>query len=261
MKKPPAVIQPNLALSCAELAHEIAHGPAFFDAKGDLTEAVTRYTGGRTTQDPERVAFVGALKLLGYSDRKICELAKCDVRSIPVMVQDLEKSGRIPALKERLIGIVGRNAEQSGLLVDQLVAEALEGDRTLELSAMLKAAGQVADKLVEKNQLLTGCATERVETVNGARADEREAWFRANAIPIEVAIDSQSSGFVGNAGEWGYWKPSIVPAVTEARRVLSGQINPGETTAKASTICCAVVRALAHQPASVTGRNGAVRSM
>jgi hypothetical protein len=155
---------------------------------------VTRYTGDRTTRDPERVAFVGALKLLNYSDRQIAALSKCDVRSIPVMVEELEKSGRIPALKERLIGIVGRNAEQSGLLVDQLVKEALDGDRTLELSAMLKAAGQVNDKLLEKNQLLTGAATERVETVNGAAAEEREAWFRANAIPIEVAVDSDSTG-------------------------------------------------------------------
>ena len=194
--KPTQPIQSSLALSCAELAREIVQGPAFFDSKGDVTDAVTRYTGGRTTRDPERVAFVGALKLLNYSDRQIAALAKCDVRSISVMVEDLERTGRIPALKERLIGIVGRNAEQTGILVDQLVSEALAGDRTLELSAMLKAAGQVADKLVEKNQLLTGAATERIETVNGAATEEREAWFRANAISIEAAVDSESSGTV-----------------------------------------------------------------
>lgn len=192
----PAQIQSSLALSCAELAREIVQGPAFFDSKGQVTDAVVRYTGGRTTRDPERVAFVGALKLLNYSDRQIAALAKCDVRSISVMVEDLERTGRIPALKERLIGIVGRNAEQTGILVDQLVSEALAGDRTLELSAMLKAAGQVADKLVEKNQLLTGAATERIETVNAAATEEREAWFRANAIPIEAAVDSESSGTV-----------------------------------------------------------------
>lgn len=186
----------QLALSCVDLAKEIAHGPAFFNSKGELTDAVVRYTGGRVTQDSERCVLAGALRLLHYSDRKIGEALGCDVRSIPLMVRQAEQSGRIPALKERLQAVVGHNAEQSSIVLAQLLDRAAAGEDSIELSAMVKAVGQVNSFQIDKNQLLTGAATEIIEVRVGAGQAEREAWAKANSIPIEVltsAVDYESS--------------------------------------------------------------------
>jgi hypothetical protein len=186
----------QLALSCVELAREIAHGPAFFNSKGELTDAVVRYTGGRVTQDAERCVLAGALRLLHYSDRQIAKAVGCDVRSIPLMVRQAESSGRIPALKERLQAIVSQNAEQSSIVLAQLLDRAAGGEDSIELSAMVKAVGQVNSFQVDKHQILTGAATEIIEVRVGAGMAEREAWAKANAIPIEAIaapVDYESS--------------------------------------------------------------------
>lgn len=186
----------QLALACAELATEIAHGPALFDQFGKPTDAVQRYTGSRVTRDLERCVLAGALRLLHYSDRQICEVIGCDVRSIPLMVREAEKSGRIPALKERLVHIVGQNAEQSSIVLAQLLDRAAGGSDSLELSSMIKAVGQVNSFQVDKHQLLTGAATERIEVTLGAGLAERDAWAAANGIEVDaelVAVDSHSS--------------------------------------------------------------------
>jgi hypothetical protein len=180
--------QQSLALDCARLAEEIARGPAFFDERGMPTEAVARYNGSRVASDPERCALVAAMKLLAFSDRQISTVIGCDVRSIPIMVSEAEKAGRIPALKDRLRVLVGQNAEQSSLALRDLLGETLGGERSLELAAMLKSVGQVNTFLVEKHQLLTGAPTEILETRTGAGRDELEAWAIANAIPISAAV-------------------------------------------------------------------------
>lgn len=178
--------QQHLALACQSLADEIARGPSFFDARGKITTAVDRYTGSRLAKDSERCAFVAALKLLRYSDRQIAEVIKCDVRSIPLMVAEIEKSGAIPALKQRLVELTGANAEQSSLAVGQLIDEALGGKRSLELAAMIKAVGSVNDFMTTKFQLLTGAPTEIRATISAASQDEVTAWAKANAIEIEA---------------------------------------------------------------------------
>lgn len=185
----------QLALNCADLAREIVHGPRLFDDLGHPTAAVERYNGSRVTRDAERCVQAGALRLLAYSDRQIAEVLRCDVRSIPLMVREAEKSGRIPALKERLVQLVGHNAEQSSIVLAQLLDRAAGGSDSLELSGMIKAVGQVNSFQVEKHQLLTGAATERIEVTVGAGEEERRAWALANCIEIpaetgHVDVDS-----------------------------------------------------------------------
>jgi hypothetical protein len=99
----------------------------------------------------------------------------------------------------------------------------------------------------------------------------RLAFLPGGTLPIRQACrvryaqaHEPENGIVRNhavTGEWGYWKPPIVPAVTEARQDWSGQVNPGEITAKAFNMSCALVREYSTQADSVCGRNGAVCSM
>lgn len=109
------------------------------------------------------------------------------------MVREAEKAGRIPALKERLQILVAQNAEQSGIVLAQLLQKAARGTDSLELSAMLKAIGQVNAFQVDKHQLLTGAATEILEVRMGAGQEERLAWAKAHSIPLEP-VDSDSTG-------------------------------------------------------------------
>ena len=185
--------QQQLALDCNALAREIAHGPELFDKHGKPTSAVERYTGSRVTNDQERCLVVGALRLLRWSDRQIADAVKCDVRSIPLMVREAEKSGRIPALKERLQGIVGHNAEQSGIVLAQLLDRAAGGSDSVELSAMIKSVGMVNSYQVKDLQLLTGAATEILELRMGAGQAERDAWALAHAIPIRAEVSAVDS--------------------------------------------------------------------
>lgn len=191
--------QQQLALACRDLANEIASGPSFFDDRGKITPAVLRYTGAKLAKNTERCALVAALKLLHYSDRKIAEVIGCDTRSIRLMVAEIEKSGAIPALKQRLVELVGANAEQAQIAVRELLDETLAGGRSLDLASMIKAVGQVADFMAEKHQLLTGAPTEIRAQVSGPSQAEVEQWAKENAIEIEpvlAPVDSDSTANV-----------------------------------------------------------------
>jgi hypothetical protein len=145
----------------------------------------------------ERLVLVGAMRLLGASDREIEEgCAKRGFgltrRSIPALLRALERSGRITPLRERLIHWTGDNAEASALVLSQLLGRAADGQVSIELAAMLKAVGTVACFAVEKHQLLTGQATERIETVSDAGRAEIERWM-AEVRDVSPANDSESA--------------------------------------------------------------------
>lgn len=173
----------------------------------ERVDAVKRYTGARSTSDDKRVLMVGALRMLGASDREIERSCGVTRRSIPVILAELERSGRVTPLKERLVSLVGDNAERSGLLLRELMERAFDGERDLDMAAMLKAVGQVNVFQLDKLQLLTGQATERIETVVGAGRNEIESWLKSAATPISAQVtaeigqvDSESTGAVAETG-------------------------------------------------------------
>lgn len=166
--------------------------------------AVQRYTGARSTGSghEERNLLVGALRLIGASDREIeaaCHAKGLSItrRSIPLILQDLEKTRRITPLKERLAELVGDNAEQSALALRTLLDRAFTGTESIELAGMIKAVATSLGITTQNLQLLTGAATEILEVRVGTGRDEVEAWAKANAIPIEAtatAVDTVSAG-------------------------------------------------------------------
>lgn len=161
-------------------------------------EKVQRYTGARSTSDEheQRNLMIGALRLLGASDREIESACGVTRRSIPLILADLEKTGRVTPLKERLSKLVGDNAEQSAIALRILLDKAQQGQESMELSGMIKAVATSLGITVEKLQLLTGAATEIVETRVAAGRDEIEAWAKQFAIPVEVVaspVDTASA--------------------------------------------------------------------
>jgi len=196
-------LTPSTALGneCKALAAELLKQPdllagVFLDSEQPLPEsqqlvsAAKQYTGERSTVDDDRLLMVGALHLLGATDREIERTCGVTRRTIPVLLEALEKSGRVTPLKERLLKQVSVLAEKSGRTLGELLDEVQDGKRTLELAAMVKAVGQVHSFQIEKYQLLTGQATEIVETRVAAGREEFEKWWRESASPI----DSESTG-------------------------------------------------------------------
>lgn len=161
-------------------------------------EPAKRYTGARSTaaDHDERNLLVCALRLLGASDRQIEEACPVTRRSIPLILAEYEKAGRVTPLKERLAILVGDNAERAGLALRELLDRAQAGGESMELAGMIKSVATALGITVEKHALLTGAATERIEVNVGAGRDEVESWARQFAIPIHAVaspVDTQSA--------------------------------------------------------------------
>jgi hypothetical protein len=112
-----------LPVDCRSVAADLLSqpellAPVFEDSKPvvqELPALLGRYTGERSTRDEARLLLVGALRLLGASDREIETQAGVTRRTIPLMLAALEQSGRITPLKERLATLTGDNAERAQL--------------------------------------------------------------------------------------------------------------------------------------------------
>lgn len=196
------------------------------------TQTVQRYTGARTTasEHEERNLMIGALRLLGASDREIETACGITRRSIAPILADLEKTGRITPLKERLSKITGDLAEQSALALRTLLLKAQDGSESIELAGMIKATATALGITVEKLQLLTGAATEILEVKGAVGRDEIEAWAKRFAIPIEVTarpVDTPSDGNPPLSGQ----NPALPPMrhTTDTSATLTSPDAPTPT--------------------------------
>lgn len=185
------------------IAESLLSQPALFpaDTSGGASPAALaiakprgQYSGERITQDEPRCLLVGALRALGLSDRRISEMAGVSRESIPAILLHLEARGQIQPLKDRLTGWVGLLAEESAMASRDLVAAIRAGDRSEGVTQALRALGPMLGIAVEKTQLLTGQATEIVETREGARRVELDAWATEKWASVEVQSSPSESG-------------------------------------------------------------------
>lgn len=201
MKEREHPLQPKTAM---DVAQELVSQPALFlefDGVRGLevpAKALPEYNGKRSTLDERKLLYVGALRLLGASDRQIEEAAHVTRRTIPVLLAELEKSGRITPLKERLARATGDNAERANIALRALLDRASDGAGDIDLAAMIKAVSTAAGIATEKYLLLTGQATEIVEQRTGAGREEFETWWKSQVVPVQAsaspATDLDSAG-------------------------------------------------------------------
>lgn len=191
------------------IAESLLTQPALFSIEEDLyasaapsPEAMAvvgrgQYSGERITADESRCLLIGALRELGLSDRKISEIAGCARESIPVVVEHLERLGRIRPLKERLERWTGLLAESTALTARELVERIREGKTDVETSMALRALGPMLGISIERYQTLTGQASQIIETRDGGDPRrELEDWMRkvyAEAAPVP-SPESESGG-------------------------------------------------------------------
>jgi hypothetical protein len=182
-----------------DVARELISQPqlfSFFDGEDGFSPtpaAVQRYTGERSTGDDQRNLFVGAMRLLGASDRQIEDACKArgfglTRRTIPLILEELERSQRITPLKQRLALAIGDNAERANIALRVLLDKAVNGTVDLDLAAMIKAVGTVVGITTEKYLLTTGQATEIVETRTGAGREAFDQWWKEAVAPIQATV-------------------------------------------------------------------------
>ena len=190
---------------CRALALELMQQPEFFETyRKELPHtpaqpvprlALTRYTGGRAGADEQANLRVGAMRLLGLSDRAIERECGVDRRTIPFRLHALEKARRIPAVKARLEMLTGDLAERSGLVLSCLLDRA-QDEWTVELAAMVKATATAFGITVEKLQLLTGSPTEIIGHTGTDGRAEIEEMVRQFGVPIDVEVRVADLGSV-----------------------------------------------------------------
>jgi hypothetical protein len=194
--------------AASQAAAELVSQPELFGgpvedprvAGAALLPAVRRpHTGAVVTRDEGKVLTVAALRTLGLSDRRIAAMAGVARESIGPIMQEAERRGLVRPLKERLASAVGMLAEESTAAARELVQDLRDGDRSEGVTMALRALGPIVGIAAEKMQLLTGGATEIVETRAGrSETDEAEflARLRSGSVPVEAVevrpADSES---------------------------------------------------------------------
>lgn len=197
----PEDVVSTLAKTCQDVAAELLSQRDFFDfhreefkqSERELTAA--RYSGLRSN-DEETNLRVGAMRLLGFSDRHIERECGIDRRTIPHRLEWCAQAGRIPAQKDRLLRLVGESAEKAGMALPELLERVRAGETSTELASLVKAVATALGITVEKVQLLTGSPTEILEQRVGAGREQIESWWREMAVPVQatsVPIESAST--------------------------------------------------------------------
>jgi len=189
----------DLLMGTLEMADELALGPEFFQKKQGTIVPKERYTGARVLRDPTLVRAVAGMMILGYSGREIESSSGVDHRLHALCLAEADRQGWIPALKERLGELSGRVAEEAFRSTLELLDEARDGKRSLELAAMLKSVGTVGSFAFDKHQLATGGPTGIVELRKGPDRGELERWLTAQVVDVEASPDAESAATIENA--------------------------------------------------------------
>lgn len=199
---------------CRTIAAELSQQPEFFSLYRDELPgtsrdkpvlALSRYNGIRSGDEQVNLR-VGAMRLLGLSDRAIERECGVDRRTIPHRLQWLEHRKLIPALKDRVAMRTGDLAERSALVLSVLLDRSLD-ECSLELASMIKAVATTHGITVEKMQLLTGQATEIVQHLGADGRGEIEAWARQVGAAIEVTTEVQPGSDVSGTCPGGQTWP------------------------------------------------------
>lgn len=184
--------------------------------------------------DEQRQLMVGALRLLGWSDRRIADQLKLSRNCIGPICRKLEKEGRLEPLRARLTQQVGEVLEQAVLGAREMIEAISPRDPDKDVAGALKALTDAAYKFGQQHALLTGSPTEISARITAA-APARSAWdefLRAHQV-VEVpstpdtksgADRSESTGCIELTG-------CDTRSITSATAVEVGQSGRPDTAA------------------------------
>src|SRR4029453_17680796 len=169
----------TIADACVSMGDEVARQGDFFDAlpiELPLCKAARQIasTGKATSRDEARALAIAACKLAGLSDSETARRMGCSRNTIAPVIEQLERSGRIPSLQVRLQGKLGQVAESAADEIIRLIGEA---QWNMDRAGAVRALGVTLGIATEKHLLLTGQPTAILEQRVGApTADAVREW-------------------------------------------------------------------------------------
>lgn len=171
---------------------ELFGGAAFSPAELELVRVARsgRYNGART-RDEGRVAVVVALAQLGCSQREIQRRTGMDTRLVRVVLEQAERAGVVPALKEAVQRRAAELGEQALEVLRDVLDQGVGADPQL-----LRSIGVVSGILLDKAAGAAGAAGAQHLHFHQAPggADPAAEYFRMRAAALSTECEAAAPG-------------------------------------------------------------------
>ena len=181
-------------LSAEDLAEMVSEQPALFALPPvedrELQRSAARFTGKITCRDDARCAEIARRWLVGESQRDIAAAVGCSRNTVPVVLRELERQGKLEPLKELVLRDLGEAVREQVAWNKDLIASR---EVTSEAAAILKAgwvgAGVYLDK-VSGPQLHLHAHEHRVAPVGEDLAKRYAEQLRTLSADVESGADA-----------------------------------------------------------------------
>lgn len=226
---------PPARFSFSDLADQLKAQPDLFPASGEqpveieVVRAAQRFpfTGTTVARDERRALAIAVARLAGVSKRRIAKELGCSRNTVDLVVEVLEKAGKLEPVKERLPGLLARAAEDATEWIRELIED---GVVSTEVAATIKALGVVAGIGADKVAAASAVAGDLHlhQHVHMEGSDPMRAWLQERARALST--DSEAVGTERNPLE-----VSVTEVGSAAAAALAADAEPpGDAQASGS---------------------------
>ena len=139
-------------LSAEDLAEMVSEQPALFALPPvedrELQRSAARFSGKISTRDDARCAEIARRWLIGESQRDIAAAVGCSRNTVPVVLRELERQGKLEPLKDLVLRDLGEAVrEQVAWNKDLIAARKVSSEAAAILKAGWVGAGVFLDKV------------------------------------------------------------------------------------------------------------------
>lgn len=219
---------PAARFSFSDLADQLKSQPDLFPSNGEqpveieVVRAAQRFpfTGTTVVRDERRALAIAVARLAGVSKRRIARELGCSRNTVDLVVEVLEKAGKLEPVKERLPGLLARAAEDATEWIRELIDK---GEVSTEVAATIKALGVVAgigaDKVAAASAVTGDLHLHQHVHMEGP--DPMRAWLQERARALST--DSEAVGTDRNPLE-----VSVTESDSAAAAALAAGAAPAE---------------------------------
>lgn len=212
-------------LSAEDLAEMVSEQPALFALPvvedRELQRSAARFTGKIACRDDARCAEIARRWLVGESQRDIAAAVGCSRNTVPVVLRELERQGKLEPLKDLVLRDLGEAVrEQVAWNKDLIAARKVTSEAAAILKAGWVGAGVFLDK-VSGPQIHLHAHEHRVAPVGEDLAKRYAEQLRTLSADVESGGKALiCNGFGG--GDTAYDTPEGAGMVVEVGSGLGG---------------------------------------
>lgn len=176
-------------LTAEELAEMVSEQPALFALPPvedrELQRSAARFSGKISTKDDARCAEIARRWLVGESQREIAAAVGCSRNTVPVVLRELERQGKLEPLKDLVLRDLGEAVrEQVAWNKDLIAARKVSSEAAAILKAGWVGAGVFLDK-VSGPQIHLHAHEHRVAPVGEDLARQYAEQLRSLSADVE----------------------------------------------------------------------------